>query len=183
MKTKMNYDFIDYIPNEYNDIINIKIKDTECKHISINASSKQKNDFEALSNMVGYNYCYMSQGDNFNVENDKRYVLEMAKLPRLRPAKFVITKDNRVWADNTHTSIAIILQKGFEARIRDANYYLVDLRPSIIKIINPPRLTRFVYKKIIENAQNIQDRLNLGWRPINCCYTIGDLIIQNKYLQ
>lgn len=166
---------------EYSRIINYKIGSSECKHIAINTPRDIAITFELLSAKVNYDYCYMSQGNDYSVENNKQYVYKMSLSESIRPAKYVITKDGRVWADNTHTSLSALLKFGEDARILDSDFYIIDLRNNIT-ILNPPAtFTPSICQIVIDNALKIQHRIDRGWRPVSLNYTIRDLFFYDNY--
>lgn len=159
------------------------IKDTECKHIAINTPINIANIFQEKAAMVNYEYCFMSLKNNYNVKDNHEYVLSMAKAPNFRPAKYVIDKSGRIWADNTHTSLSIMVRDGFFTPIKSADYFFVDLRVENI-IFQPqhlPILSNKIYSQIIFNALKLQQRIDNGWRPISLSYTLENLYLYDNY--
>ena len=161
---------------EYYEMENAKIIDTQSKHISPNTPKGISKVFEDLSKKVNYKFCYMSVGYNFSIEYDRDYVKHIANQHVIRPVKFVVTKDGRIWADNTHTSLALIIKLGTKIKICDCPYYIVDFRKNI-RVINTKVLPdkKEIIEKVVLNALKIQNRINEGWRPSKYSYTIGDL--------
>ena len=49
----------------------------------------------------------------------------------LRAVRFVITKDKRIWADNTHWTLAYIYKYGLGAKISDIPLYIIDFRSKL----------------------------------------------------
>lgn len=167
---------------EYYEIENTKIIDVQSKHISLNTPNEISKTFEDLSKKVNYKFCYMSVGNNFSTKYDRDYVKHIAKQYVIRPAKFVVSKDGRIWADNTHTSLALIIKLGINVKICNCPYYIVDFRNNI-RVINTKVLPakKEIIDKTVINALKIQNRINKGWRPPKYSYTIGDLFFQGEY--
>lgn len=162
---------------------NLLIKDAESKHIAQNTPKKYAKIYEQKSILVNYDYCFMSLKDNYNILDNQQYVLRMSKSPNFRPAKYIIDKTGRIWADNTHTSLSILVRHGINATINSANYYFVDLRKGnmIFQPTHLPILSDDIYIEIINNSLKLQQRLDNGWRPLSLSYTIGDLFLQDNY--
>lgn len=159
------------------------IKNVECKHIELNTPLPIAKIFEQKSTSVNYPFCYMSLKDNYNIIENQNYVRNMANIPNFRPAKYIIDKNGRIWADNTHTSLSIMIRNGFFAPINSADYYFVDLRKGIT-IFQPshlPILNEAIYNKIVINSLKLQKRLNEGWRPLSLSYTLENLYLTDKY--
>ena len=49
-----------------------------------------------------------------------------------RAIRFVISKDNRLWSDNTHWTLAYILEKGVDALVLDVLCILLILENHIL---------------------------------------------------
>lgn len=133
--------------------------------------------------MVNYEYCFMSLKNNYNIIENHEYVRSMSEMPDFRPAKYIIDKNKRIWADNTHTSLSIMVRNGISAPIKSADYYFVDLRDENI-IYQPhylPILSNEIYSKIILNALKLQQRIDNGWRPVSLSYTMENLYLYDNY--
>lgn len=159
------------------------IKDTECKHIAINTPINIANIYQEKASMVNYEYCFMSLKNNYNIKDNREYVRSMAKIPNFRPAKYVIDKNGRIWADNTHTSLSIMVRNGFLASIKSADFFFVDLRDKNI-IFQPqhlPILSNEIYFQIVFNALKLQQRIDNGWRPVSLSYTLENLYLYDNY--
>lgn len=162
---------------------NMLIKDTECKHIAINTPIKTAKIFQEKALMVNYEYCFMSLKNNYNIMDNQEYVRCMAKMPNFRPAKYIIDKSGRIWADNTHTSLSIMVRNGISAPIKSADYFFVDLRDNYF-IFQPdhlPILSNKIYSNIILNALKLQQRIDNGWRPVFLSYTMENLYLYDNY--
>ena len=74
--------------------------------------------------------------------------------------------------------MAYIYKYGMDARIADIPLYIVDFRnksPVIYDCEGVVFDSLSDIKKALVAANSIQERLNLGWRPQNISYTIGQL--------
>lgn len=162
---------------------NLLIKDTECKHIAINTPVNTAKIFQQKASMVNYEYCFMSLKNNYDIMDNHEYVRRMAETPNFRPAKYIIDKSGRMWTDNTHTSLSIMVRNGISAPINSADYFFVDLRDENI-IFQPqhlPILSETIYSKIIFNALKLQQRIDNGWRPVPLSYTMEELYLYDNY--
>lgn len=95
-----------------------------------------------------------------------------------RAVRFVISKDDRLWSDNTHWTLAYILEKGVDALVLDVPMYIVDFRESYPVIYDKDGVvfdSIYDIKCAIASAKRIQERLDLGWRPPELSYTIKQL--------
>lgn len=95
-----------------------------------------------------------------------------------RAVRFVISRDNRLWSDNTHWTLAYLLEKGTEALVSDISMYLVDFRDLCPAIYDKDGVifdSIYDIKCAIASAKRIQERLDLGWRPSELSYTIKQL--------
>lgn len=149
---------------------------TESKHVAL------KNDatsiFFELSEKVEYNNTILGIHRTSIITNEYFRIKNMSNSSCLRAARFVITKDKRIWADNTHWTLAYIYKYGLGAKISDIPLYIIDFR-SKLPIIYDCEGVVFDsisdIKKSIAAAKSIQERLELGWRPNKISYTIGQL--------
>lgn len=171
------------LPSEIIAYSNQLIKDTECKHIAINTPLSTAKIFQEKASIVHYEYCYMSLKDNYDINKNHEYVRFMSETPNFRPAKYIIDKSGRIWADNTHTSLSIMVRNGIFAPIKSADYFFVDLRNGniIFQPNNLPILSNDIYSKIIFNALKLQQRIDKGWRPVSLSYTLENLYLYDNY--
>ena len=156
--------------------MDLKLIETEAKHI---VSSEVHSEMIELSNKVGYEYSVLgSHRKNSQVVSEIERINNMKNTEYKRPARFVISRDGRVWADNTHWTIShALLDKN--SCIMDIPFYIVDFRDNLPKIIS---INNSVYDSVaciqnaIEGAYAIQERLDKGWRPSTVSFTISDLM-------
>ena len=179
----MIYQVYTNLTSELNELSETSIKDTQCKHIAINTPSQIAQIFEEKAKLVNYEYCYMSIKTNYNIIDNQNYVYKMAIISNFRPAKYIIDRTGRIWADNTHTSLSILVRHGIMATIKTADFYFVDLRygNNIFQPSHLPKLSEESYYKIIANSLKLQKRLDSGWRPAPLSYTIQDLYLNDNY--
>lgn len=155
--------------------LDLKLVETESKHIVYPNLHK---DIVDLSYKVQYKYFIIgSHHKNFKIVSEIERINNMKNALCKRPARFVISRDGRVWADNTHWTLSFILNNQ-SACIKDVPSYVIDFRNKIPSIID---INHSVYDSLscilnaIECAYAIQDRLDNGWRPISIKFSINDL--------
>ena len=165
------------IETEFSWISKIKIKNVQSKHIaSINDNTT---DIHELSQKVDYKNSIIGSHRQTILEDERQRILNMMKSSCLRAARFVVSKDERIWSDNTHWSISYILRYGNSATIGDIPSYFIDFRNSIPIVINKNNVvfdSSASIKSAIACAKRIQDRIDDGWRPIDISFTIEDLM-------
>lgn len=160
------------------------LRDLQCKHVPCVPISSKAETVLLLSRRANYPYAVFGSHQGHTHEMDYYYILDLTKAHYRRPIKIVITKDGRLWADNTHWTIANVLLHGLDAQVKDVPHYIIDLRSKEPTITNlPASFSPMGLNEAIENAQAIQNRLEQGWRPMNVSYTIGDLISELRYLR
>ena len=157
----------------YRDVLLIN---TESKHVAF--KNDATNIFFKLSEQVEYENTILGIHRTSIIKNEYMRIKNMSQSPCLRAVRFVITKDNHIWSDNTHWTLAYIYKYGMDARIADIPLYIVDFRnksPVIYDCEGVVFDSLSDIKKALVAANSIQERLNLGWRPQNISYTIGQL--------
>ena len=167
----------------------ILLTDVESKHVAFKNDST--NIFFELSEQVGYANTILGIHRTSIIENEYLRIKNMSQTPCLRAVRFVITKDNNIWSDNTHWTLAYIYKYGLDTKIADIPLYLIDFRNKIPIIFDCNGVvfdSLSDIKQAIEAAKNIQKRLEFGWRPRNISYTIGQLyfdlekIVKSSYV-
>lgn len=157
----------------YRDVLLIN---TESKHVAY--KNDATNIFFELSEQVEYANTILGIHRTSIIKNEYMRIKNMSQSPCLRAIRFVVTKDNKIWSDNTHWTLAYIYKYGMETRITDIPLYIVDFRNKIPVIYDCEGVvfdSLSDIKKAIVAAKSIQERLDLGWRPKNISYTIGQL--------
>lgn len=175
---------VDKENQDYSEIFNYKLINTHSKHIAY--INEMTHELHKLSLKVDYNIDVIGSHRNTTLEDERQRIQNMKNSSCLRAARFVICSDSRIWADNTHWTIAYILKFGNSVTLKDIPSYVVDFRndiPIIIEYDNILFDSMYCIKSAIACAKRIQDRLDKGWRPINTSFTINDLIkdLYNNY--
>lgn len=153
-----------------------KIEDVESKHVAdFRCSTKV---FFKHSDLVGYPNTILGIHRNAKIENEYFRIQNMSHSQCQRAVRFVISRDNRLWSDNTHWTLAYLLQKGTEVLVSDISMYIVDFRDLCPAIYDKDGVvfdSIYDIKCAIASAKRIQERLDLGWRPSELSYTIKQL--------
>ena len=148
----------------------------ESKHVAFRNDAT--NIFFTLSELVGYENTILGIHRTPVIKNEYLRIKNMSESPCLRAVRFVITKDNHIWSDNTHWTLAYLYKYGTQKKVCDIPLYIIDFRSSTPVIYDCDGVV-FDSLSDIRNAlaaaKSIQERLDLGWRPENISYTIGQL--------
>ena len=108
------------------DYISTKLIDVESKHV---AFLEQKNKiFFDLSEKVKYDNTVLGIHRNATIQNEYFRIINMSKSICPRAVRFVITKDARIWSDNTHWTLAHLIKNGMDVIVGDIPMYVVDFR-------------------------------------------------------
>lgn len=157
------------------EILNTKLVDLECKHVV----SKFASQIYEASIASGYKNVVLGSHRKGTLESENRIISCMANdISFNRPIRVVLGKDNRLWCDNTHSTIAYIRRNSNNVSLADVPFYLVDIRNKVPLIVSVngtviPDINHI--KNSIACALRINNRLDLGVRPENMTWTIGDL--------
>lgn len=163
-------------PSDIASYMDTLLVNTESKHVAL--KNDATNVFFQLSEKVEYNNTILGIHRTSIIKNEYLRIRNMSNSPCLRAVRFVITKDNRIWSDNTHWTLAYIYKYGLETRTIDIPLYIIDFRNEFPVIYDCEGVvfdSLSDIEKAIMAAESIQRRLNLGWRPENISYTIGQL--------
>lgn len=153
-----------------------KLENAESKHVA-DFRDRTKIFFE-YSNLVGYPNTILGIHRNASIQNEYFRILNMSHSICHRAVRLVISKDGRLWSDNTHWTLAYILEKGTEILVTDIPMYIIDFRESVPTIYDKDSVvfdSIYDIKCAIASAKRIQERLDLGWRPSEFSYTIKQL--------
>ncbi|MCL2540355.1 MAG: hypothetical protein FWE53_02865 [Firmicutes bacterium] len=162
---------------KYASVVNTKLVDIEVKHIAAVSKSTQK--IYELSEKVGYQWALLGARKEFGIDEAKERVEGMSKSWIERPIKIVLTKDKRIWGDNTHWTMSYVKKYGPRTKLNEVPFYIVDLRekePVIVNVKGSVKLNDADITATITAAQEINKRLSLGWRPKGIYYTVADLM-------
>lgn len=156
--------------------IDILLVNTESKHVAL--KNDATNIFFELSEQVKYTNTILGIHRTPIIKNEYFRIKNMSNSSCLRAVRFVITNDGRIWSDNTHWTLAYIYKYGLQTKISDIPLYIVDFRntrPVIYDYEGVVFDSLSDIQKAIIAAKTIQERLDLGWRPKEISYTIGQL--------
>lgn len=156
--------------------LSIKLMEAESKHVAF-FNDKTKIFFE-LSEKVNYNNTILGIHRHATIQNEYFRINNMSKSACFRAVRFVITRDDRIWSDNTHWALAYLIKYGMDVTIMDIPMYIIDFREDVPTIFDKKGAvfdSLFDIKSAIASAQRIQERLDKGWRPCNLSYKIIDL--------
>lgn len=167
---------------EYDFVLNKEIITLECKHImELNNITKEIYDRAIIAE---HQWCIFGSHRNGTINSEKDIITKMTEITFNRPMRVVITKDNNIWADNTHSAIAYILRYGKAVCLKDVPMYIVDTRGSISKIISVKNTVLNSIKDIrsaIACSERLNNRLDKEYRPEHLSWKIIDLISQLDY--
>ena len=153
--------------------LSTKLIETESKHVAF-FNNKTKILFE-LSKKVKYNNTILGIHRNATIQNEYFRIKNMSESTCFRAVRFVITRDNRIWSDNTHWTLAYILKYGMDVTIMNIPMYIIDFRQDVPIVFDKDGTvfdSLLDIKSAIASAQRIQKRLDRGWRPCNLSYKI-----------
>lgn len=173
--TYIKFDDINF-PKSVLDYISTKLIDVESKHVAF--LEQRTKIFFALSEKVKYDNTVLGIHRNATIQNEYFRIINMSKSICPRAVRFVITKDARIWSDNTHWTLAHLIKNGMDVMVGDIPMYVVDFRKKIPCIYDKEGIvfdSLYDIKSAIASAKRIQERLDIGWRPCNLSYKIGDL--------
>lgn len=179
----LNTDYSDGSTREYEtEFGEVKLVELQAKHLPSDATSPKLEILRERSRAVGYKHSEMGNHQQLSPELDRFYVQSLSRLVGFRPIKIVVDQDCRLWADNTHWTLAALLRFGREASTKDVPYYLVDMRTDSPIIVNRPSTLIGRSRSVaMENAKRIIQRLESGWRPTILSFTIGELYNLGEY--
>lgn len=157
-------------------ILKMKIKDLECKHIMF-AKDKLSKEVFTIGQNSNYKNMILGSQRTCSVKEETKIILDMCESSFFRPVRIVIT-ENKVWADNTHTTLAYYLRYGEYTLVEQIPFYLIDLRKTVPKVID---LNEFLdsdinnIKSAIACSLRIKQRIVKGYRPSDTTWSIYNL--------
>ena len=89
-----------------------RIEDVESKHVA-DFRNRTKIFFEK-SDLVGYPNTILGIHRNASIKNEYYRIQNMSHALCNRAVRFVISRDGRIWSDNTHWTLAYLLEKGVD---------------------------------------------------------------------
>lgn len=157
------------------EILNTKLVDLECKHVASRLASQI---YEAAI-ASGYKNVVLGSHRKGTLESENCIINSMAKDSYFnRPIRIVLGTDSRLWCDNTHSAIAYLRRYDNSITLADVPFYLIDISeriPLIVSVSGTVIQSVTDIKNAIACALRINNRLELGVRPENMSWTIGDL--------
>ncbi|MCR0316339.1 hypothetical protein MKA27_17600 [[Clostridium] innocuum] len=163
--------------DSYSNILNINLRDLECKHIMyIDESCRKvyKDGVEACFYNIQWGYFR----ENVSKDSENYTIEQMIADNFLKPIRITVTQ-NRVWADNTHTTISYIRRYGDETKVKDVPFYICDLRKVPVTILGDKKNIWFneeCMSNAIRNSLRIKYLEENGGRTHR--WTISDLMKQ-----
>ena len=116
-----SFQYVDYrlekVPISIIEFLSKRIEDIESKHVA-NFKESTRIFFE-LSEKVGYPNTILGIHRNSNIQNEYFRIQNMSQSLCNRAVRFVISKDGRIWSDNTHWTLAYLLQKGANSLVSE----------------------------------------------------------------
>lgn len=174
---------------EYSEDVELykKVKETflkklQCKHIVYIDSDKTELLADAAKE-INYEWVmFGSHRENPSLEKEIDIIDSMISSNYTRPLRIVIDQDNRLWADNTHSTIAFMLKHGYNSRVKDVPFYIVDLRVTPYRIVsnNGSVLdSKEDIKNAIACAERIKNYVHRGFRRKGFkSWSINELMFQ-----
>ena len=178
MKHVDSFCYLEFENYHLKEIAERKIADLECKHV-INFNSPKAKIIYNLGIESGFAGVIWGSTRNGTEHTEKAIINQMLETNFNRPLKIVVVKNNRIWADNTHTCIAQILRHGGQVKIKEVPFYIIDLshkHPIIVNYNNSVLNSVREIKKAISYAYKIHERNEKGVRPNNITWNIKDLM-------
>lgn len=118
------------------DILDIRLVDLLCKHV-YNLGNRSRGVLEE-STKIGYMWClWGSHSGNVNKDYHLGKILKMEQdgyehAIRIVKCDYGFSSNFSYWTDNLHSTIMYIRKYGYNVRLRDVKFYLVDLETEII---------------------------------------------------
>lgn len=156
--------------------IDKKLIDTQAKHVAF--KHEHTDIFFELSQKVKFDNTILGIHRGSSVENEYLRIINMSESTCPRAVRFVISKDGRIWSDNTHWTLAYLYKYGLNTKVNDIPMYIIDLRtlkPVIYDFNGVVFDSLADIKNAIIASKQIQERLDSGWRPENISFKIGNL--------
>lgn len=154
----------------------------ESKHCAPGVGSDISVQLRILAEKVGYAFADIGAEAQRSADEERAYVTTMAAALQIRPIKIVITSCSKIWTDNTHWTLAALRRYGRDCTIGEVPHYVVQFTDRGARLIAPPpTMNESAAIESLRLAGNIQQRLDLGWRPLAISYTVGELFQDGRY--
>ena len=161
-----------------------KLVNLLCKHVCSLDSAIAKGVYTDTLKL-GYDCRWGAKSGNLELEHHLANIIKQETDGYNGAVRLVITKgfgfyDNIVWADNLHSTIRYIRKLGFNTKVSDIPYYVVDLsgeKVIIRDLLNVVRKNESDIRGAIESAHNRAKFSNK--RIINYDYKVGSFLNDN----
>jgi hypothetical protein len=164
------------------DISKELLADVASKHCAAGVDSTMIRQLRLLAENVDYEFAIIGADAHRGPHEDRSYVAAMATSFEIRPIKIVVTSCGRIWTDNTHWTLAALRKYGRSCTVGEVAHYVVQFGECGARLITRPiTMDESAARESLRLAGNIQQRLDLGWRPPSISYTIGDLFEDGRY--
>lgn len=176
------------------DILNMKLVDLMCKHIIIHdtVSDAAKKLLDYSVNACNYSYCVWGSHDGhandilYHIGHIHKMECDSFTLPiRIVRCKYPFSDKVYYWADNLHSTIKVIREFGRDVKLKDVDFYVVDITDLQNVVIRDP--TNCI-RKNFHDVMNIVECAYKRYRRSNdkhlveLHYTIADFLRDNPSL-
>lgn len=164
----------------YSELLELNLLDLECKHV-MQIDSKLTEELYERGIIAGHSCFVFGSHRNGTMESECKIIESMCDSDFKRPVRIIKDKFGRIWADNTHSVIAYLYRNKFKATLKEIPIYLVDLSRKPYKIVDIDNTVLDSIGDIrnaIACAERINNRIDLGYRPLDLQWTIKDLMQQ-----
>lgn len=162
---------------KYSFVLDLKIGDLESIHLASVNTELEKEIYNA-SIKIGNDCLITAYRNNDTLDKIKERILKMKKLNVDITMRIIITKDGRIWTDNSQSAIATMLKHGDEILVKDVPIYIIDTRNNEDCFICDKDTNPYSYNNIFSYLQVsdiLNQRISDGYRPENLSWKIKDL--------
>lgn len=154
----------------------------QSKHQAQTATGVRAAQLDAAAKAVGYEFPRVGRAQGLTQPEDIEDVHRKAGVEVLRPIKVIIGSDGRLWADNTHWSLAWMVRKGVMVPLDEVDHYAIDVRGVVAVVHDPPSsLIDASLVTAVDNALRLRSMLLAGFRPHPLSLTLEDLFLTGGY--
>lgn len=166
----------------YDFVLNKKLVSLNCKHImTVNSLTQEVYNLadKAFEAVGAFNRMPWGARRNGTLQSEMEIIKGMVNSEFMRPMRVVIDKQDRIWADNTHTAVSWVLRKGVDCKLIDVPFYIVDLRVETKVISVDGSLSNDLndVKGAIKASSRITNLIEHGYRPNSIKWRVGDLML------
>lgn len=161
--------------SQHDTLLTIPLGALECKHVVPTAS----NHILDLSRKVGYEWVVFGSHRDGSLKSEDAIIRTMALDPSFnRPIRIVRTSDGRLWADNTHSTMAYMTRYGLDTILGEVPFYLVDFTetvPLVLSVSGSVHCNTSNIMEAVSCAKDVDNRVISGVRPSGVSWTVLDL--------